>query len=93
MNLEEMTMDEKLDLLIKYQRKAISMQRARMIGSIVLFFLLVVAPIIMFAKLMQSIDIAGTLGKVTQNLDAINEATGSFGEIGEFTKTLNNLAN
>ena len=40
MNLEEMTLEEKVDLLIKYQIKAVRMARARMIGSIVLFFLL-----------------------------------------------------
>ena len=91
MDLKNMTLEEKVDLLVEYQIKAVRMARLRMIGSIVLFFLLVVLPVILFAQLMKSVDIMGTFGKINENINALNDATGTLDNMSDMTNSLNEL--
>lgn len=55
MNKEELTLEQKVDLILAYQKSAARWSRVRSLISLILFFLLVVAPIVATVYMVQAL--------------------------------------
>ena len=85
-------MEEKINLILKYQRRAVHMETARTIMSIIIFIIFVVLPIIGCFYLYKQIDGKIDFGKIAQQYQDITQAVDEFkstsDQIGELKNSI-----
>ena len=75
--MDEMTLDEKVDEILKYQRRLHHLAIARIVFSFLTFFVLVILPIFGFYYLMEHLrdNIGLNLSELSDTLQKVKEAT------------------
>jgi len=84
MNDENLTLEEKVDEILKYQRRMYRAQIIKSVINFILFMVLVVLPIVAFYYLVKSVDLTG----ITETLNNLKGASGGFDKINETLKNL-----
>ena len=86
MDNNNLTLEEKVDLLLKYQQRAHRLQMIRLGIGLVLFIVLVVLPIIFTIMWFQSLDLSGITGTYENVKGMSDGATGSIDRLNELLK-------
>ena len=84
MDTNNMTLEEKVDKILKYQTRIYRWQVAKFIIGLVLFIVLVVIPIIWFIYWIKSMDFSG-IGETYENL---KDTSGGLDKINEMLKNI-----
>ena len=76
MDISKLSLEEKVDLLLKYKLSERRWQIVKIVIYLLLFIIFIVAPIVMLYQLYSSIDFSGITGayeNASGGLDKINE--------------------
>ena len=84
MSEENLTLEEKVDEILRYQRKMYRSQIIKSVINFILFMVFIVLPIVWLFYLLKSVDLTG----VTEAYNNLKGASGGIDKINEALKNL-----
>ena len=82
----DLTLEEKVDKILEYQKRMYRAQIIKSVINFILFMVLVVLPIVAFYYWVKTIDFSG----VTETINNLKSSTGGIEKINEALKNLPN---
>ncbi len=80
----DLTLEEKVDKILEYQKRMYRAQIIKSVINFILFMVLVVLPIVAFYYWVKTIDFSG----VAQTINTLKESTGGIEKLNEALKNL-----
>jgi hypothetical protein len=84
MSNKDLTLEEKIDKILKYQTRVYRLQITKFIIGLILFIVIVVLPIVWFVYWIKSFDFTG----ISEAYENIKEASGGMDKINELLNQL-----
>jgi hypothetical protein len=81
MTNDQLSLEEKVDLLLKYQRSARFWGRVRFVINLILFIVLIVLPIVWSIMLIRSFLAGVDMNQLMENIKSLGNLSGSLNNV------------